>query len=204
MSLKDLTEQLIKLGVNTALTGIENIGKGALGIGQTATQDVALTTNTAALTTLNGAMAALIATLTGNTAVTSAQATSTLANTVSTDANTIATNFQAAVAGISSLIPKFASGTPFVPQNMLAVIHQGEMVVPAQMNPNNPANSNSLGGGSFGNPVAAGGGGIGGSVTSHHASFGDVHVHNTGRELDPDALASAIQKAHRGGHFNRR
>ena len=203
----DLTEQLIKSGLNSALTGIENIGKGALGIGQTATQDVALTTNTAALTTLNGAMAALIATLTGNTAVTSAQATSTLANTVSTDANTIATNFQAAIAGISSLIPKFASGTPFVPHNMLALIHQGEMVVPAHMNPNNPANSNSLGGGSFSNPVAAGGQsgatGGGGGVTHNH-NYGGVHIDTGGRELDPDALASAIQKAHRGGHFNRR
>ncbi len=32
--LADLTEQLIKLGLNSALTGIENIGKSVLGIGQ--------------------------------------------------------------------------------------------------------------------------------------------------------------------------
>lgn len=51
-----------------------------------------------------------------------------------------------------ALFPSHAEGTDYVPQTGLALIHQGEMVVPAHMNPNNPANSNSLGGGSFSNP----------------------------------------------------
>jgi hypothetical protein len=82
------------------------------------------------------------------------------------------------------------------------------------MNPNNPANSNSpLGGGSFGNsgPSGAGAdaGGSGGGVTHNHthnyhinaldgASVASI-LHN-----NPDALASAMNKAMRGGHFNSR
>ena len=86
------------------------------------------------------------------------------------------------------------------------------MVVPAHMNPNNPANSNSPGGGgSFGNPSpggqAAGPGGVTHNVTHNHnyhinaldgASVASI-LHD-----NPDALASAMNKAVRGGHFNGR
>lgn len=41
----------------------------------------------------------------------------------------------------SSQIPKYAAGTPFVPNDQLAFIHAGEMIVPAKYNPNNPANN---------------------------------------------------------------
>ena len=163
--LKDRTEQLIKMGVNQVLTGAENIGKSALGsLGGAGGNPFAALTAALGLTT---------AATTASTTVTSAQATSTLANTVSTDANTIATNFQAAIAGITSLIPGHAEGTPFIQNTGYALLHAGEMVVPAHMNPNNPANSNSLGGGSFGNP-GSGGEGIGGT------GGGDtIHNHNT-------------------------
>ena len=83
----------------------------------------------------------------------------------------------------------FSEGTPYVPRTGFHHLDQGEMVVPAHMNPNNPANSNSLGGG-------------GGGDTHHH--WGGVHIDTGGRELDPDMLAAAMKKAMKGGHFNSR
>ena len=50
-------------------------------------------------------------------------------------------------AGNNPLIPKFASGTNFVPFDMLAQIHKGEAVVPAKNNPSNPNANNPMGGG---------------------------------------------------------
>lgn len=41
-------------------------------------------------------------------------------------------------------IRPYAKGTPWVPEDQLALIHKGEMVVPAAFNPNNPANSSTL------------------------------------------------------------
>ena len=80
--LKDLTEQLIKMGVNSVLTGVENIGKSRSG---SAVGDAGYPWLITANTTLThrstrcGRWWFLIGTLTGNTAVYEAQATSTLA-----------------------------------------------------------------------------------------------------------------------------
>jgi hypothetical protein len=41
----------------------------------------------------------------------------------------------------------FAEGTPLVPRNMVARIHQGEAVIPAAQNPNNPGSAAAVGGG---------------------------------------------------------
>ncbi|EHQ90166.1 phage tail tape measure protein [Desulfosporosinus youngiae] len=41
-------------------------------------------------------------------------------------------------------IPAYAVGTPFVPNDQIALIHQGEAIIPAQYNPFNPANKTTL------------------------------------------------------------
>jgi hypothetical protein len=46
---------------------------------------------------------------------------------------------------LKDLLPSFDVGTPYVPQDMVAMIHKGERVVPA--NQNNPAGLSALGGG---------------------------------------------------------
>ncbi len=81
------------------------------------------------------------------------------------------------------------------PATGLAVLHQGEMVTPADLNPNNPASSVSRG--SSGG-AAAGFGGNGGGVTHNH-NWGGVHVNNTGGALDPAEVAKAMDKAVRSG-----
>jgi len=43
-----------------------------------------------------------------------------------------------------SIIPKLAAGTNYIPRNMLAYLHKGEAVVPANNNPNNSGASNPL------------------------------------------------------------
>ena len=169
----------------------------------------------------------------GNTTATSVDAVSTDINTVSTNANTIATNFQAAMAAITSfLFPAHAEGTPFVQDTGLALIYKGEAVIPAAQNPfiggvgltslaqlafagADLAHGFHAGGeidpggfaGGFGRwPGGGTGGGSGGrdGGDTHNHNYGGVHIDTGGRELDPDTLARAIQKAQRGGHFNRR
>jgi TP901 family phage tail tape measure protein len=50
--------------------------------------------------------------------------------------------------GKSFVIPKFATGINFIPHEMIAQLHPGEAVVPANLNPYNPnAQTNGLGGG---------------------------------------------------------
>jgi hypothetical protein len=42
-------------------------------------------------------------------------------------------------------IPKFDGGINVVPEDMLAMIHKNEAVIPAQMNPFNPNNNGTIG-----------------------------------------------------------
>jgi TP901 family phage tail tape measure protein len=50
--------------------------------------------------------------------------------------------------GKSFVIPKFATGINFIPSEMIAQLHPGEAVIPANLNPFNPnAQTNGLGGG---------------------------------------------------------
>jgi hypothetical protein len=149
-----VTEDLIKAGVNKMLTGGENMLGGLFGMGPNAAGAAgspAMRANTSALTALNGQLAALLGVLgvhtgatvantgaslanTGasgiNTTAHAVTATSLIGNTLSTLANTVATE-AAAIAHVLG----FATGTPMVQQSGLAVIHQGEAIVPAAMNP---------------------------------------------------------------------
>jgi hypothetical protein len=98
---------------------------------------------------------------------------------------------------VGALFPSHATGTPYVQNTGLAVIHQGEMVTPAHLNPNNPRNSlDALAGGS--SPYT-GGGSSGGGVTNHTHNWGGVHVNTGGRDLDPADVAKAMDKAVRSG-----
>jgi len=44
--------------------------------------------------------------------------------------------------GASISVPQYAVGTPFVPDDQLALIHKGEAIIPAQYNPYNSSNTN--------------------------------------------------------------
>jgi hypothetical protein len=92
----------------------------------------------------------------------------------------------------------FAEGTDYVPTTGFHHLDQGEMVIPAHMNPNIPANS--LGAGSFGGQSGAGwNGGAGGDIHNHTHNWGGVHIDTGGRELDPADVAKAMNKAVRNG-----
>jgi hypothetical protein len=80
--------------------------------------------------------------------------------------------------GVANLIPHFAEGTPYVQSTGLALIHQGEMVLPPHMNPNNPGNS-------IGSLTGARG-------AESNASGGDTHthVHFNVSAIDHDSVAS--------------
>jgi hypothetical protein len=171
--LQDLTEQLIKFGVNKVLEGGEGMLQGALGIGQTGGGGVAGAATNTALTGLTAAWgfhAAVTTTataaITANTGVTFASIGASISNTVATIANTIATD----IAAVEHMLG-FAEGTPYIQQTGVALVHAGEIIVPAHLNPNNP--SNSLGS-SFGGQGSAGNGG--GDVHHHHYQT-DFHVH---------------------------
>ena len=56
------------------------------------------------------------------------------------NANPITGAFKAIGSGIGKLFGKYEQGTPWVPDTQLALIHQGEMIVPAEHNPMNPDN----------------------------------------------------------------
>jgi hypothetical protein len=91
----------------------------------------------------------------------------------------------------------FSEGTDYVPATGFHHLDRGEMVIPAHMNPNNPANS--LGGGSFGGQSGAGGDSAGGVTHNHTHNWGDIHVHNTGPDLDPAAVVKGFSKGVRNG-----
>jgi hypothetical protein len=139
-------------GIGSAL----GLGSGATGAGGQATQSAALTANTTALTSLTTALTGHGAVVTANTTATTAgtaattgntasQTTNVVGNTVQTDANTAAVSANtAAVSSESatsgggglfstalSFLPAFDIGSTNVPRDMVAQIHQGEMIVPA-------------------------------------------------------------------------
>jgi hypothetical protein len=81
----------------------------------------------------------------------------------------------------------FDEGTEYVQQTGPAIIHQGEMVVPADQNPNNPANR--LGDG-------------GGDTFHAHNNIGGIHINTGGGAADPATIARAVNKAFSNGdHF---
>ena len=142
---KSLVEGEIKNEMNSLLTGIEGGIGGALGMkgagGANAQTNslvsmllTALGLNTAATTAHTTATVAGAASQAVNTASLDTGIASVLANTVSTDANTVATNFGAMMSGIGHIFG-FATGTPMVSRSGLAVIHEGEAIIPANVNP---------------------------------------------------------------------
>jgi GH24 family phage-related lysozyme (muramidase) len=153
--LLDLTEQIIKSGLNSALTGLEAPLKGAFTAGAAGAAGgsnpltgvisaltAALGLNTGAHTLSTSVQTANTAATTAGTAAsvagtasTDAVAAATLPNTVATIGNTVATQASA----ITKLFP-FATGTPYVPKTMPALVHEGEMILPAAVNPMNPRN----------------------------------------------------------------
>jgi hypothetical protein len=81
-------------------------------------------TDTAATATDTAVTAADTAATTAHTGVTLSSIAATASNTIATVANTIAE-------GVKAIIPGFASGADMVTQSGLAVVHQGEAIIPA-------------------------------------------------------------------------
>jgi hypothetical protein len=131
------------------------LGSGAAGVGGQTAQATALTANTTALTSLTAALSGHSALMTANTTATTAgtaattsntasQTTNLLGNTVQTDintsavaANTAAVSSESAASGggffgsMMSFLPAFDVGSNSVPRDMVAQVHQGEIIVPA-------------------------------------------------------------------------
>ncbi|MDE3016308.1 MAG: phage tail length tape measure family protein [Pseudomonadota bacterium] len=155
-----LSKQLSSLSAPVfGQAGIPGVGS-ALGIGQGAGRQVAqtsaLTANTTAITSLTAALTGHGAVVTANTTATTAgtaattgntasQTTNVVSNTVQTDANTAAVSANTAAvssesaasggrglfSSVLSFLPAFDVGSNNVPRDMVAQIHQGEMIVPA-------------------------------------------------------------------------
>ena len=131
------------------------LGAGTGAGGQVA-QTSALTANTTAITSLTAALTGHSAVVTANTTAatagtaattsnTAAQTTNLVGNTVQTDvntaavsANTAAVSAESATSGggglfsaALSFLPAFDVGSNNVPRDMVAQIHQGEIIVPA-------------------------------------------------------------------------
>ena len=149
----DLVIQMIeffeRLAVEKAALGLGNLfgqGPGGLlsslgsaltGGGAAAAAAAATTANTTALATLTAAITAL-------TGATTAQAATSGAGA--------AAGAGGLFSGLGDLVHLFgfAEGTPYVQGTGLALLHAGEMVTPADLNPNNPRNSLSFAGGQRG------------------------------------------------------
>ena len=144
-------------GSGGSLSGVGSLlglGGGAAGAGGQAAQATALTANTTALTTLTTAItghgvalsANTTATATGTAATTTntaSQTTNLVGNSVQTNVNTAAVAANTSALGASSAssgggflsvlggLLSFDVGTDSVPRDMVAMIHQGEIIVPA-------------------------------------------------------------------------
>ena len=80
---------------------------------------------------------------------------------------------QATVAATAASIGSFAVGTSYVPQTGMALVHQGEAIIPAEANPNNA--------------------GSGGGSTTNNA-FGGQQVSLSINAMDPSSFASLIMR----------
>lgn len=91
------------------------------------------------------------------------------------------------MAAFSGKLPGKAVGDWNVGSDTVAMLHKGEMVVPAQ--------------GGFADTLRAVlSGGGGGNSSSYQ--FGNINVSNYGRPLDPRQVADAMREAVRGGHIS--
>ncbi len=144
-------------GQGGSLSGVGSLlglGGGAAGAGGQAAQAAALTANTTALTTLTTALTGHGVSLTANTTATTAgtaatttntasQTTNLIGNSVQTDVNTTAVAANTSALGASAAsggggflsflggLAMFDVGTDSVPRDMVAMVHQGEIIVPA-------------------------------------------------------------------------
>ena len=189
-----------------------------LGIGQGAggqvAQTSALTANTTALTSLTAAMTGHSAVVTANTTATTAGTAATTSNTASQTSNVVGNTVQtstntAAIAanttalssasassgggglfgGLLSFLPAFDVGSSNVPRDMVAQIHQGEMIVPAAHASDIRSGQSMLGAGSRSMALPAGAAenmraagsdespGSAGGNTYNSRSSGDVNLH---------------------------
>ncbi|MGD0143960.1 MAG: hypothetical protein ABSC92_12440 [Rhizomicrobium sp.] len=124
-----ITGHTLATGTNTSALG--------LGTSTTATNTTVaaahtpvLAANTGAALTNTSASVLNTGATTADAAATGSNLLSTLANTISIDANTLATWADAAAAAISAF---FASGSDNIPFDMPAIVHKGEMIIPAHV-----------------------------------------------------------------------
>lgn len=144
--------QKLASGLASAFGGPSSIFGGLFGGGG---QTAATTANTSALTALTTAVSTLTAAMGGTTAASTTEAATTATSTVATGAQTVATTSQTAAtiaetaatsadaaskgggalfSFLGSLLA-FDVGTNYVPRTGLALIHEGEAIIPAQYNP---------------------------------------------------------------------
>lgn len=192
--IEDLAKLAIKSTIEKGATGLAGLFSGSGGgVGTFANGPGQAPTFGAGANPLSTAMSALTAAVGLSTTASAANAISTDANTGATLSQTVATisNTIATWAAAITHLFGFAEGTPYVKNTGVALIHQGEQIVPAADNPNNPRNG--------GSGSRANDGGSGGGVTHNH-SFGDIHVYNSGGELDPENVVKALSAAVQSGH----